>query len=224
MGCDSCEYVSGKKWSGVVSNFIAFIPPRSIDHFTVCRLSILAFEWTWGWGWSCFDTNLLPFLWTLFFENTIQPYNNDIIYSRKQQGLYQNKLNSSLVLIISTCYCKWANVKFRKASGLVFFKGPFWGAFIRRGLSTEGNLRFKIDWASFIVGSKLTVFALFNYFNYIWGQISKYKPQGGLYFEGRFNGGFFALLDWGAYIWRGLYTEGLILRNSTCTRDGIRRP
>ena len=28
--------------------------------------------------------------------------------------------------------------------------------------------------------------------------------------EGRFNGGFFALPLWGAYIWRGLYTEGLI--------------
>ena len=28
--------------------------------------------------------------------------------------------------------------------------------------------------------------------------------------EGRFNGGFFALPVWGAYIWRGLYTEGLI--------------
>ena len=30
-----------------------------------------------------------------------------------------------------------------------------------RGLSTEGNLRFKIDWASLIVGRKFTVFALF---------------------------------------------------------------
>ena len=28
--------------------------------------------------------------------------------------------------------------------------------------------------------------------------------------EGRFNGGFFALRVWGAYIWRGLYMEGLI--------------
>ena len=28
--------------------------------------------------------------------------------------------------------------------------------------------------------------------------------------EGRFNGGFFALQVWGAYIWRGLYMEGLI--------------
>ena len=28
--------------------------------------------------------------------------------------------------------------------------------------------------------------------------------------EGRFNGGFYALPVWGAYIWRGLYMEGLI--------------
>ena len=33
----------------------------------------------------------------------------------------------------------------------MFFKGPFWGAYFWRGLSTEGNLRFKIDWASLIV-------------------------------------------------------------------------
>ena len=42
--------------------------------------------------------------------------------------------------------------------------------------------------------------------------ISKYKPPWGLYLEGRFNGGFFALQVWGAYIWRGLYKEGI--RNS----------
>ena len=36
--------------------------------------------------------------------------------------------------------------------------------------------------------------------------ISRYKPLEGLYLEGRFNGGFFALRVWGAYIWRGLYT------------------
>ena len=28
-----------------------------------------------------------------------------------------------------------------------------------------------------------------------------------LYLEGRFNGGFFALPLWGAYIWRGLFSE-----------------
>ena len=36
---------------------------------------------------------------------------------------------------------------------------------------------------------------------------SKYKPPGGLYSEGRFNGGFFALRFWGAFIWRGLFLE-----------------
>ena len=59
-------------------------------------------------------------------------------------------------------------------------------------------MRFKIDWASFIVGSRFTVFALF------------YKPPDGLYLEGRFKGAFFALTVWGAYFWRGSYMEGLI--------------
>ena len=35
----------------------------------------------------------------------------------------------------------------------------------------------------------------------------KYQPPGGLYLEGRFNGGFLALPVWGAYIWRGLFSE-----------------
>ena len=39
----------------------------------------------------------------------------------------------------------------------------FGGAYIPRGLSTEGNFRFKIDRASLIVGSKFTVFALFYF-------------------------------------------------------------
>ena len=53
-----------------------------------------------------------------------------------------------------------------KPRGLYFSKALFeelifGGAYIRRGLSTEGNLRFKIDCASLIVGSKFTVFAGF---------------------------------------------------------------
>ena len=54
----------------------------------------------------------------------------------------------------------------------------------------EGNLRFKNDWASLIVGSKFTVFALF-YFVFE-GSFQVQAPWGGLYLEGRFNGGFFA--------------------------------
>ena len=80
-------------------------------------------------------------------------------------------------------------------------------AYIRRGLSEEGNLRFKISWASLIVRSKFTAFALF-YFVF-GGQFSTYKPPGGLYLEGRFDGGFFALPVWGAYIWRGYTWRGL---------------
>ena len=37
----------------------------------------------------------------------------------------------------------------------------FAGAYTRRGLSMERNLRFKIDWANLKVGGKFTVFALF---------------------------------------------------------------
>ena len=37
-----------------------------------------------------------------------------------------------------------------------------------------------------------------------------YNPPGGLYLKGRFNGGFFPLRVLGAYIWKGLYIEGLI--------------
>ena len=39
------------------------------------------------------------------------------------------------------------------------------------------------------------------------GQIPSTRPPGDLYSEGRFNGGFFALRDWGAYTQRGLFSE-----------------
>ena len=42
------------------------------------------------------------------------------------------------------------------------------------------------------------------------GQIPNTSPPGGLYLEGQFNGGIFALRFWGAYIWKSLYMEGLI--------------
>ena len=43
-----------------------------------------------------------------------------------------------------------------------FLRGLFLErAYIRRGLSTKGNLHLKIDWASLIAGSKFTTFALF---------------------------------------------------------------
>ena len=68
-------------------------------------------------------------------------------------------------------------------------------------------MRFKIDWASLIVGRKFTVFALFDF---VYEGNFQVQAPGGLYLEGRFNGGVFALRALGAYIWRGVYMEGLI--------------
>ena len=56
----------------------------------------------------------------------------------------------------------------------------FGGAYIRRGLSTEGNSRFKIDWASLA---------------YKWKEIC------------RFCYVFQVQAPGGAYIWRGLFSE-----------------
>ena len=67
----------------------------------------------------------------------------------------------------------------------------------------EGNLRLKIDWARLIVGRKFTFLLCFTLYL---RAISKYKPPGGLYLEGRFNGGFIGVRSLG-----GLYLERLIL-------------
>ena len=81
-------------------------------------------------------------------------------------------------------------------------------------------MRFKIDWASLIVGRKFTVFALFSFV--FEGNYQVQAPAGALYLEGRFNGGFFALRVWGAYIWRGLFSEfygmrrSLLLKTCSC--------
>ena len=81
-----------------------------------------------------------------------------------------------------------------------------------RGLCTKGNLGFKIDWASLILGRTFTVFLCFTLYL---RAISKYKPPpgaGGLYLEERINGGnlrqeFGGLIFGGAYTWRGLFSE-----------------
>ena len=69
-------------------------------------------------------------------------------------------------------------------------------------------MRFKIDWASLIVGSKFTVFALF-YFVFE-GNFEVQAPGGAYIWRGDLTKVFFALRVRGAYIWRGLYMEGLI--------------
>ena len=57
------------------------------------------------------------------------------------------------------------------------------------GGATKGNLHFKINWGSLIVGSKFTVFPLFSFV-----------------FEGTFP----STSSRGAYMWRGDLTEGFL--------------
>ena len=88
---------------------------------------------------------------------------------------------------------------------LIFFKGPFGGAYIRRGSSTEENLCLKIDWASLIVGRKFSIFSLF-YFVFE-GNFPSTSPRGAYIWRGDLTEGFLRYR-----FWRGLYMEGLIFR------------
>ena len=86
----------------------------------------------------------------------------------------------------------------------------FGGAYIRRGFSTEGNLRLKIDWGSLIVGRKFTVFALFYFV--LEGIFPISNPQGAYIWRGDLTEGFLryrfeGLIFGGAYTWRGLFSE-----------------
>ena len=78
--------------------------------------------------------------------------------------------------------------------GLLFGRAYLWNEIcilksIGLALQLEGNLPFLLCFTLYLRA------------------ISKYKPLGGLYLEGRFNGGFFALRVWGAYTWRDLFSE-----------------
>ena len=64
-------------------------------------------------------------------------------------------------------------------------------------------MRFKIDWASLINGRKFNVLALFYF---VFEGSFQVQAPGGLYLEGRFNGGFFAFFAGLG----GLYLKGLI--------------
>ena len=81
----------------------------------------------------------------------------------------------------------------RISPGAYIFQGPFLRGLYSEGLSTEGQLRFKIDWASLIVGMNLPFLLCFTLYL---RAIFKYKPAG-------WEGG-------GAHIWRGDLTEGFL--------------
>ena len=71
-------------------------------------------------------------------------------------------------------------------------------------------MRFKIDWASPIVGSKFTIFALF-YFVFE-GSFPSTSPRGAYIWRGDLTEGFWryefgGLIFGGAYTWRSLFSE-----------------
>ena len=66
-------------------------------------------------------------------------------------------------------------------------------------------MRFKIDWASLIVGRKFTVFALF-YFVFE-GNFPSTSPRGAYIWRGDLTESFLRYEFWGAYIWRDLFSE-----------------
>ena len=66
-------------------------------------------------------------------------------------------------------------------------------------------MRFKIDWASLIVGRKFIVFALF-YFVFE-GNFQVQGSQVAYIRRGDVTEGFFCVTSLGAYIWRGLFSE-----------------
>ena len=73
-------------------------------------------------------------------------------------------------------------------------------------------MRLKIDWASLIVGSKFTIFALFYFV--CEGNFPITSPRGGGAYiergdltEGFFHYRFGGIIFRGAYTWRGLFSE-----------------
>ena len=71
-------------------------------------------------------------------------------------------------------------------------------------------MRFKIDWASLIVGSKFTIFALF--YLVFEGNFPSTSPRGAYNWRGDLTEGILryrsgGLIFGGAYTWRGLFSE-----------------
>ena len=94
----------------------------------------------------------------------------------------------------------------------LFLEAPiFGGAYVRREIYVSKSIGLAL------LLSFLLCYTLYSRANW------RTSPSGGLYSEGRFKGGLFALRFWGPYIWRGLY-GGAYFRNFTVAKesDGLR--
>ena len=86
--------------------------------------------------------------------------------------------------------------------GAYIFQRPF-----LRGLFFEGSYLRREICVSKSIGLALQLQLFLLSFSMYLKSNTKKKPPGGLYLDGRFNGGFFALRFCGAYIWRVLFSE-----------------
>ena len=87
-------------------------------------------------------------------------------------------------------------------------------------------MRFKINWASLIVGSKFTIFALF-YFAFE-DNFPSTSPWGAYIWRGNLMEGFLRyrfgrLIFGGAYTWRGSFSKfyGILIMVMSCSLDYI---
>ena len=82
----------------------------------------------------------------------------------------------------------------------LFFEGLiFGGAYLRREICVSKSIGLALQLEVHL--PFLLCFTL-----YLRAVFQLQAPRG-LYLEGRFNGGFLTLPVWGAYIWRGLFSE-----------------
>ena len=149
------------------------------------------YHFWWTFSWKLISFPLISYSWTNHLKLLA---NGNVIFFFG----CPTSLKHFFVFTAFPCILHYHLILYHKiwkiSPGAHIFQRPF-----VKGLSTEGNLLFKIDWASLIVGRKFTVFALFLLF--------QVQAPGGLYLEGRLHREFFALPIWGAYIWRGLFSE-----------------
>ena len=163
----------------------------------------------------------LFFLIIVYFQYTKMRQNWTTTYIQSRRVLFfsarekePNKTLHLMQAMLTINYDLWHGYrKIPKISpGAYIFQRPFFGgAYIRRGLCTEGNLRLKIDWASLLLGRKFSVFLCFTLYL---TEISKYKPPWGAYIfwrgnltEGFLHYEFGGLIFGGAYTWMGLFSE-----------------
>ena len=145
----------------------------------------------------CFEKRsiLLPSCFSFFVGNK---FNNQYLSSDFE---IQHHIGYNCTQITYHKIPKWA-------PGLIFFKGPFWGAYFWRGLYSEGLMYGGKFCVSKSIGLACSGKEIYHYcfvLLCIRGQISSTSPPGGLYSEGWFKGGFFCITILG-----GLYLEGLI--------------